>query len=220
MVRVFKFKLRLWSRAILSIFLCCSLFLGLFLAAVYVSTCSPNTTQTPVFSISQRKRRLQSYIMHAKEENAPVTISSDVDLIRSPVDISKVEASDTVQSYLSTSNSSKRTRVTANLDSGTCGRTGHLVSADTTLPSAYSHPVRKGFLDYLWPLITWYIPPPSGRFQSRCDRSWLGATLRFLLLLYCGFSCVVATTRLYTRIVSPESPQAFIELQERGKYRQ
>lgn len=154
--------------------------------------------------------------MHAKEENVSVANNSDVDLIQSPVDISKVEASDTVQSYLSTSNSSKRTRLSANLDAGTCGRSGHLVpSADTTLPTAYSHPVRK---DCLWALFTWLVPPPSGRNPPRWDRSCFGAILKFLLLLYCGFSCVVGTTRFYTRILRPVSTPTLIELQERGKY--
>ncbi|KJA29029.1 hypothetical protein HYPSUDRAFT_633993 [Hypholoma sublateritium FD-334 SS-4] len=153
--------------------------------------------------------------MHAKEENLSIANDSDVILIHSPVDISKVEASDTVQSYLSTSNSSKRTRLSANLDAGTCGRSGHLVSADTTLPTTYSHPVRRDFLDCLWGLFTWLVPLTPGRNSQRWDRSCLTATLKFLLLLYCGFSCVVGTTGFYSRILRPVSTPTLTGLQEK-----
>lgn len=137
--------------------------------------------------------------MHSED----LTSKINLDLSRSPVDISKVEASDNVQSHLSTSYSSKRTRLYANLDAGTGigGRPSLLSPTDVSLPIAYFHPVHKDSRVYSWPIPTQCIPT-LGRVPTRWDRSYHAPIWRIILFLYCCLSCVIGITRFHANFLT------------------
>lgn len=126
----------------------------------------------------------------------------------SPVDISRVKASDTVQSHLSTSYSSKRMRISPSADFVALGRS---LSSDQSeiLPIAHSPQVRKDFLAWIFP----FHSSSTSRISMRLERSWTAFLLKCFFLLYCGLSCIVATAKLYSNILRPISAKETNDLQ-------
>ena len=107
-----------------------------------------------------------------------------------PVDISKIDASDSVQSHLSTMNSAKRLRNT----SINKGLSAHLRMPDAINRSAQGF-VQAIFLpNHLTLPTVWHTPTRPTRLERpTCFRF----SIKYGILLYCFLSCVITSVRLY-----------------------
>ena len=110
-----------------------------------------------------------------------------------PVDISKIEASDSVQSHLSTTNSAKRLR-NASINKGL---SAHLRMPDAMNRSAQGF-VRAIFLPNHLTLPTAVHTPtrPTRLERPTCFKF----SIKYGVLLYCFLSCVITCVRLYINL--------------------
>ena len=110
-----------------------------------------------------------------------------------PVDISKVEASDSVQSHLSTINSAKRLR-SAPINKSL---SAHLRMPDTMKKSA------RGFVQAIF-LPNHPTLPTAHTASARSTRlerpSCFKFSIKYGVLLYCFLSCIITSVRLYINL--------------------
>jgi hypothetical protein len=114
-----------------------------------------------------------------------------------PVDISKIKASDSVQSHLSTTNSAKRLR---NASTGiNKGLSAHLRMPDAMNRSAQGF-VQAIFSPSQLTLPTAHTPTrPTG--PTRLERPiCFKFSIKHGILLYCFLSCVITSVRLYINL--------------------
>lgn len=124
-----------------------------------------------------------------------------------PVDISKIEASDSVQSHLSTSTSSKRLRLHLNA----------MPDGSPKIPKSDVHIHNApGCEDHSWiqTMLTYpqmpflydisYIPTSVPIHPTQQERRWVSTIVLWAAILYCVVSCSIASFHLYTRIREPD----------------
>ena len=103
------------------------------------------------------------------------------------VDISRIEASDTVQSHLSATSSSKRLRISPSSVA--------LVQKNVTQYERNDTDQHSKSLDTYFRAL--YVPVHSTHPGRPQERSWSRDILKCAFLVYCFISCVIATTRVY-----------------------
>jgi hypothetical protein len=106
-----------------------------------------------------------------------------------PVDISKIKASDSVQSHLSTTNSAKRLR-------NAKGLSAHLRMPDAMNRSAQGF-VRAIFSPSHSTLPTAHTPTRPTRLERPICFKF---SIKYGILLYCFLSCVITSVRLYLNL--------------------
>lgn len=109
-----------------------------------------------------------------------------------PVDISKIKASDSVQSHLSTTNSAKRLR-NASINKS--------LSAHLRMPDAMNRSA-QGFVQAIFcpshiTLPTAYTPTRPTRWERPICFKF---SIKHGILLYCFLSCVITSVRLYINL--------------------
>ena len=128
------------------------------------------------------------------------TALKQLSALPSPVDISRIEASDSVQSYLSTSTSSKRIRISTTSSTPFVDNDpeiGLLESFSEYSESAHPEsPMRTITSSIQALLLLEFAHLPSGR-STRLERSWSKYIIKYTLLCYCFLSCIMASTHLY-----------------------
>ena len=109
-----------------------------------------------------------------------------------PVDISKVKASDSVQSHLSTTNSAKRLR-NASINKG--------LSAHLRMPDAMNRSA-QGFVQSIF--CPSHLTLPTAHTPTRPTRlerpTCFKFSIKHAILLYCFLSCVITSIRLYVNL--------------------
>ncbi|KAF8161183.1 hypothetical protein B0H34DRAFT_369777 [Crassisporium funariophilum] len=118
------------------------------------------------------------------------------------VDISKVPASDSVQSHLSTANSAKRLRVAvANHSTG-------LDQRDSPNDASVLDSPARGIAAYIqafFPREHLALPTTTSGRGSRLERTWVRAAVKYGVLLYCFLSCVTTSAWIFTNISGRDS---------------
>ena len=113
-----------------------------------------------------------------------------------PVDISKIKASDSVQSHLSTTNSAKRLRnASTGIDKG--------LSAHLRMPDASAmNQSAQGFVQAIFSPS--HLTLPTAHTPTRPTRLERPICFKFSIkhgiLLYCFLSCVITSVRLYINL--------------------
>ncbi|KAF5322041.1 hypothetical protein D9619_001890 [Psilocybe cf. subviscida] len=125
----------------------------------------------------------------------------------SSVDIAKVEANNSVESYVSASNSSTRLRL-SNSSTFLLNADKTSTPGSTTILTRLRYPEMKGIFQGTWSYglfsdtqgdsLTTYLNAHTGRpaVLVRQERSWL-CLLRSAFLAYCLFSCLFVLSRLH-----------------------
>lgn len=128
--------------------------------------------------------------------------------LSSSADIAKVEANNSVESYVSASNSSTRLRV-SNSSTFLLNPEKIFAPSSTTILTRLRYPEMKGIFQGNWdyglfsdaqgdPLAT-YLNGHTGRtVVSRQERPWFDL-LRTAFYAYCFFSCLFVLSRLHSR---------------------
>jgi len=133
------------------------------------------------------------------KEDRPTALKQ-LSALPSPVDITKIEASDSVQSYLSTSTSSKRIRISTSSSTpfvDNASQTALLESFSEYSESVYSESPMRTIASSIQALfVPEFAHLPSGR-STRLERSWSKHIIKYTLLCYCFLSCITASARLY-----------------------
>ncbi|KAF9566679.1 hypothetical protein CPC08DRAFT_758677 [Agrocybe pediades] len=117
-----------------------------------------------------------------------------------PVDISQVEASDSVQSHLSTTTSSKRLRGAS---------TSHVEltkdAVDSDFEEDRASPVQRiaTYMRKFLGLDTGLLPASGTTRIARVERSWIRETLKYVLILYSCTSCIFAGFQLHGTLSEP-----------------
>jgi len=118
----------------------------------------------------------------------------------SPVDVPRIETS-SVQSYLSTSTSSKRIRISTSPSTPLVDNASKIASLES-FPE-YSESVYSPMQTIVSAIQALLLPGPefdhlpSGR-STRLERSWSKYIIKYTLFCYCFLSCIMASARLYT----------------------
>jgi hypothetical protein len=132
-------------------------------------------------------------------EDRPTALKQ-LSALPSPVDISRIEASDSVQSHLSTSISSKRIRISTSSSTPFVDKASQIALLESFpeySESVYSQsPMRTIASSTQAPLLPEFAHLPSGR-STRLERSWSKCIIKYTLLCYCFLSCIMASARLY-----------------------
>ena len=128
--------------------------------------------------------------------------------LSSAVDIAKVEANNSVESYVSASNSSTRLRL-SNSSTLLLNPDKNSAPASNTILTGLRYPEMKGFFQRTWDCglfsgtqddsLGTYINAHTGRatMSVRQECSWLGP-LRSAFFAYCLFSCLFVLSRLHS----------------------
>lgn len=128
------------------------------------------------------------------------TLLKQLSAFPSPIDISRVEASDSVRSHLSTSTSSKRIRISTSSSTpfvDNYSKIALLESFSEYSESVYSQsPMRTVASSTQALLLPEFAHLPSGR-STRLERSWSKCIIKYTLVFYCFLSCIMASARLY-----------------------
>ncbi|KAF8894960.1 hypothetical protein CPB84DRAFT_1288015 [Gymnopilus junonius] len=120
------------------------------------------------------------------------------------IDITKIEASDSVQSHLSTSTSSKRPiRIPS---SSSLDATGVTSNSDPTSTQQSFFPILQWITASARYLSSPASPilPTTKRISTHLDRSGTKTVVKYILLFYCFASCMVAVFRMYGSLLGPQ----------------
>lgn len=178
---------------------------------MFGSTSAYSDAKTFVFCISICNNILgffytfhpNAYIQNIRNRNMALSTSAYGDgEMHQAIDISQVEASDNVQSHLSTTTSSKRLRITY---SNQAELTKENVDSNTEHGRIS---VMKRILAYGQTLIfsdsTALLPGNGTTRMNRLERiSWVRLTVKCAIILYCCLSCTIASLRLYVALSKP-----------------
>ncbi|KDR75798.1 hypothetical protein GALMADRAFT_268364 [Galerina marginata CBS 339.88] len=119
------------------------------------------------------------------------------------VDISRIEASDSVQSHLSSTTSSKRLRLPPSNALDTSGKAINLDVLNVQ-PERFSQRTQITDLaqTLLFPDCPDALLPTTGRL-TRVERSWAKFIAKCAFFLYCALSCLIASVQFYVSISEP-----------------
>lgn len=130
-----------------------------------------------------------------RETSFPSTVEEQGSDTPFVVDISKTEASDSIQSHLSTMTSSTRLRIHPSAGVGEV-----VALPDLGLPSSDGH----GHMRRIWAsLLGDSNRIPLSIQLLRQENTWASSMAHCVCILYCLLSCLIAIAHLYTNIFNP-----------------